>query len=164
VFDDGRTKCWGQNDKGQLGYWHGSADTLGNAPGEMGDALPFLHAGEGRRVLKLSAGIDWFCALLDTREVKCWGSNSYGNLGLNTNVGFRSLTELDGTPSDERDTIVDLGSDAFCRPLRVVDVAAMQYSACALFESGRVKCWGEGTHGRTGLGSYTDTGKSAGGA
>ena len=163
VFDDGRTKCWGNNIKRQLGYWHGSdTDKLGDEPGEMGDALPFLHAGEGRRVLKLSAGSNWFCALLDTREVKCWGSNTYGNLGLNTNDDSRSLTELDGTPSDERDTIVDLGSDAFCRPLRVVDVAAMEYSACALFESGRVKCWGQGANGRTGLGSHTNTGRIAG--
>ena len=152
AFDDGRVKCWGHNDYGQLGRGTGSVIQglhVGNAAGEMGDALPFLYLGEGRRALKLSAGLEHFCAVLDTHELKCWGRNYLGAVGAGP-FPARTLVDLDGAPYDERDTIVDLGTDTFCRPLRVVDVATMEYSTCALLESGRVKCFGENTDGRLG--------------
>ncbi|MEC9073363.1 MAG: hypothetical protein VX938_13315, partial [Myxococcota bacterium] len=43
---DGRVKCWGQNDDngGQLGL--GDTDDRGDAPGEMGDALPVVGLGQ----------------------------------------------------------------------------------------------------------------------
>jgi hypothetical protein len=74
-----------------------------------------------------------------------------GAVGAGSSVA-RTLADLDGVPYDERDTIVDLGTDAFCRPLRVVDVATMEHSTCALLENGRVKCFGSNDDGRLGLG------------
>ncbi|CAE7673570.1 UVR8, partial [Symbiodinium pilosum] len=42
---DGKAKCWGRNDIGQLGV----ADTSdrGDAGGEMGDSLPTVDVGTG---------------------------------------------------------------------------------------------------------------------
>lgn len=163
VFDDGRAKCWGKNSYGELGFHPGSVSYVGNAVGEMGDALPFLYLGEGRRVLKLSAGYEHFCAVLDTHELKCWGNNYYGAIGA-ANVASRTLADVHGTPyyDNERDSIVDLGSDVFCRPLRVVDVAAMTRSTCAVFENGRVKCFGDNDSGRLGLGLSGNRGDNPG--
>ena len=42
-LDNGRFKCWGDNFRGTLGL--GDTDNRGDAPGEMGDALPFLDLG-----------------------------------------------------------------------------------------------------------------------
>jgi alpha-tubulin suppressor-like RCC1 family protein len=154
AFDDGRVKCWGRNDYGQLGRGTNSLiekSYVGNAAGEMGDALPFLYLGDGKRALKLSAGEEHFCAVLDTHELKCWGRNYMGAVGAGSSAA-RTLADLDGVPYDEQDTIVDLGTDAFCRPLRVVDVATMEHSTCALLENGRVKCFGSNDEGRLGLG------------
>ena len=164
AFDDGRVKCWGRNDYGQLGRGTNSLiekSYVGNAAGEMGDALPFLYLGDGKRALKLSAGLEHFCAVLDTHELKCWGRNNMGAVGAGSSAA-RTLADLDGLPYDEQDTIVDLGTDAFCRPLRVVDIATMRYSTCALLESGRVKCFGENADGRLGLGDTQHRGDAAG--
>ena len=55
VFDDGRAKCWEKLiRRARVPPWIGFARR--ERGGEMGDALPFLYLGEGRRVLKLSAG------------------------------------------------------------------------------------------------------------
>jgi hypothetical protein len=69
ILDDGSLKCWGE------GPALGLADTSnrGDAPGQMGDALPALAFGAGRTVRQVAAGYDWSCALLDDDSVDCWG-------------------------------------------------------------------------------------------
>jgi alpha-tubulin suppressor-like RCC1 family protein len=80
VLSDGTVKCWGANDRGQLGL--GDKLTRGDEPGEMGDALPTLDFGAGRKVEKLVMGNAFACVLLDNATVKCWGRNDLGELGL----------------------------------------------------------------------------------
>ncbi|MCE9669967.1 hypothetical protein LY474_19390 [Myxococcus stipitatus] len=38
TLDDGNTRCWGNNQRGQLGL--GDTANRGSRPGEMGDGLP----------------------------------------------------------------------------------------------------------------------------
>lgn len=80
LLDDHRVKCWGYNPAGQLGQ--GDTQNRGDEPSEMGDALPPIDLGAGRSVLALATGDFSACAILDTHEVKCWGANSHGELGL----------------------------------------------------------------------------------
>jgi len=80
LLDDGRVKCWGDNGNGQLGL--GDANHRGDDPGEMGDALPAVDLGTGRRALSIAAGGTHTCAVLDDGSVKCWGANTRGQLGL----------------------------------------------------------------------------------
>ena len=75
----GAVKCWGANDRGQLGL--GDQEARGDGANEMGRALPYVDLGAGRAVVSLVAGGDTTCALLETGDMKCWGANTWGQLG-----------------------------------------------------------------------------------
>jgi alpha-tubulin suppressor-like RCC1 family protein len=78
ILKSGHVKCWGANDRGQLGI--GDTDNRGTDPSQMGDALPAVKLGADAKVI--AAGADHACAILSTDEVKCWGANGSGQLGL----------------------------------------------------------------------------------
>ncbi|XXX72630.1 hypothetical protein WMF30_33780 [Sorangium sp. So ce134] len=80
LLDSGRVKCWGFNDSGQLGL--GDKEHRGDAPDEMGGALPPVDLGEGATVEAITAGAKHTCALLTDGRIKCWGLNDSGELGL----------------------------------------------------------------------------------
>jgi alpha-tubulin suppressor-like RCC1 family protein len=79
-LDDGSIKCWGykrRDASGDGGYKH-----RGDNPGEMGTNLPTVDLGAGRTVESVDAGWTHTCAVLDDKSLKCWGDNSFGQLGL----------------------------------------------------------------------------------
>ncbi|MBN1609592.1 MAG: hypothetical protein JW940_23370 [Polyangiaceae bacterium] len=78
ILKSGHVKCWGANDYGQLGL--GDKDDRGTDPSHMGDALPAVSLGAHAKAI--AAGTGHACAVLSTDEVKCWGANSSGQLGL----------------------------------------------------------------------------------
>src|SRR5690606_10834644 len=73
-------KCWGDNNWGQVG--NGTTDYIGNTAGEMGDALPAVNFGAGRSPQYLMATGGHSCAVLDDQSTKCWGLNTWGQVGL----------------------------------------------------------------------------------
>lgn len=77
---DGRVKCWGHNDFGQLGL--GDMMDRGGAPDDMGDALASVDLGDRATAVAITAGAQHTCALLTDGRVKCWGRNHMGQLGL----------------------------------------------------------------------------------
>jgi len=149
LLDNGSLKCWGRNDKGQLGL--GDVASRGDNPGEMGDNLPAINVGTGRTIAHVSAGTDHTCVVFVDGDVKCWGSNFYGELGL---VGGH---RGDG-PGEMGDNLplVNLGTGK-----TAVAIAASYYATCALLTDGTVKCWGGNFYGRLGLGDTMDRGLSA---
>lgn len=80
ILDNDQVKCWGRNDYGTSGL--GDTNHRGDGSGEMGDSLPYVDLGTSRTALQLTAGYDHTCAVLDNLEVKCWGRNEDGSLGL----------------------------------------------------------------------------------
>jgi len=80
VLDDATLKCWGRNSTGQLGY--GDTIDRGDNPGEMGNALPTIDLGVGRTAVTVTTRHSHICVLLDNSDVKCWGDNSFGQLGV----------------------------------------------------------------------------------
>ncbi|HLT35709.1 MAG TPA: RTX toxin, partial [Enhygromyxa sp.] len=75
VFDDDQIRCWGRNDRGQLGQGNTvqiGDDELPNSIGSFGLGLP---------ITELDAGGQHTCVLLDQREVICWGMGGAGRLG-----------------------------------------------------------------------------------
>lgn len=71
VVEDGGLKCWGRNDKGQLGL--GDTLTRGDDPNEMGDNLLFVDVGDGVNVSSVALGEAHTCAIVGDGDVKCWG-------------------------------------------------------------------------------------------
>jgi cysteine-rich repeat protein len=80
LLDDGSVKCWGLNRNGELGY--GDNEARGDDSNEMGDSLPAVPLGTGRKAARIVAGGSHTCAILDDGSVKCWGGNNFGQLGL----------------------------------------------------------------------------------
>ncbi len=79
ILDNGRVKCWGGNDYGQLGLDH--TKSIGDEESEMGPDLPYVFLGAERTAKSISAGDRHTCAILDDDSVKCWGRNDKGQLG-----------------------------------------------------------------------------------
>lgn len=72
VVEGGGLKCWGRNDKGQLGL----NDTVNRGDGgatQMGDNLPRVDLGTGVVVTSVALGEAHTCAVIGEGDVKCWG-------------------------------------------------------------------------------------------
>ncbi|MFW6058237.1 MAG: RCC1 domain-containing protein, partial [Persicimonas sp.] len=140
VLEGGEVRCWGWNNKGQLGLGH--TDDIGDD--ETPEAAePVELSGAARQV---AAGALHSCALLDQGKVQCWGDNKFGQLGLGHDkegVGAESKPASAGT--------VYLGAPATA-------IAAGSYHSCALLEDGQVRCWGYNDHGQLGYGHTNNIG------
>ncbi|MCP3098974.1 hypothetical protein LZ198_08800 [Myxococcus sp. K15C18031901] len=151
LLDEGAVKCWGYNVDGQLGL--GFQSNRGNTQGSMGDELPTVDLGTGRTATAIAAGRAHTCAILDDGAVKCWGNNEYGQLGLGDKEDRgEGLGEMgDALPS------VNLGAGR-----TATAIAAGNLHTCAILDDGAVKCWGNNTNGRLGLGDKADRGDGPG--
>ena len=125
-LESGRVKCWGMNDRGQLGD-----GTLINR------TQPVDVQGLSRAV-QITAGGEHTCARLDDRSLVCWGANTWGQLGMvDMPYQYSSLP-----------VVVSYG-------LQYSNVSAGKYTTCAvLYPSQKIVCWGDGRRGQLGDGSY----------
>jgi len=128
LLTDGSMKCWGDNSTGQLGDGTG-ADRL----------IPVNVTGIGTGVQKIAAGNWHTCALTTSGSVKCWGLNTYGELGDGTNIDSNTPVSVTG-----------LGGG-------VVSVAGGGWHTCAVMDTGRAKCWGYNLYGQLGDGSTVNS-------
>ncbi|MCW1969636.1 MAG: RCC1 repeat-containing protein [Anaerolineae bacterium] len=123
LMRDGTVMCWGNNAYGQLG--DGSTDMR---------TTPRLVAGLPSAASAISAGKHHTCAILSAGELRCWGANISGQLG----IGHAQNTS---TPS----AVIGLAKN-------VVAVTAGSNHTCAIATAGRVLCWGENVSGQLGVG------------
>ena len=135
-------KCWGYGATGSLGY--GNPNTVGDdeSPADVPDTVRL-----GGDVAQLVVGGGHNCALLMSGDVRCWGSNSSGQLG-NDNTD-------EDVGDDELPTAIDpvaLGVGT------VVGLGAGSSHTCARFANGNIKCWGNGGSGRLGYGNPNNLG------
>jgi alpha-tubulin suppressor-like RCC1 family protein len=123
---EGGVVCWGFNERGQLG--DGTA---------LPQQEPVRVAGLEGGVISVAAGGYHSCAVTSAGAVKCWGDNSYGQLGDGTDTSSFLLVN------------VIQGAD------KAVRVVAGFYHTCYLTDTGIVKCWGLNTDGQLGEGTNT---------
>ncbi|MEO8363584.1 MAG: hypothetical protein ABI570_04280, partial [Ilumatobacteraceae bacterium] len=147
LLDDDTVKCWGRGASGQLG--RGDTQTRGDEPGEMGNSAAAVALGAGRSARAIAAGANHTCALLDNGSIKCWGDNSYGQLGQGS---LAAIGDGVGVSVSAAATVA-LGSGR-----SAMAIAAGDAHTCALLDDGGVKCWGAGGNGRLGSGAADDIG------
>lgn len=124
LTDQGGVKCWGDNSFQQLG-----TATFIDRP-QPGD-VDGLTAG----VASIGAGLAHTCVLTEEKRVKCWGNNTWGQLGDGTAQSRATPTTVAGLTDD------------------VIALSVGLYHACALEKSGKLKCWGDNEFGQIGDGS-----------
>lgn len=142
-LDNNEVKCWGFNSSGQLGT--GDKNVYGTTPQTVPAMVPALDVGTGRSVLNMALGGQHSCAILDNGQVKCWGANDWGMLGLGDTVVWGD------NPGEMGDNLpfVNLGTGR-----AVVDMSAGYSHNCAILDNLDLKCWGfQGATGSLGNGS-----------
>jgi alpha-tubulin suppressor-like RCC1 family protein len=144
LLNSGFVKCWGANTYGQLGYGHTSDIGDGEFVGGAGSVLL------GGVAIKVAAGGQHSCALMDTGSVRCWGRNNFGQLGY-ANTSLEPAIGDDERPYEAGD--VNLNGDL------AQDITAGANHTCALLRNGRVRCWGDNSQGQLGYGNTTRIGE-----
>jgi alpha-tubulin suppressor-like RCC1 family protein len=127
ALGDGTVRCWGRNSAGQLG----DGTTVDRA-------APTVVMGLSD-VVDVSSSIgEHTCARLRDGTVRCWGSNTLGQLGDGTRINRTSPTTVD----------------------RLNDVAGIstgRWHTCAwLVDNAGVYCWGYNFFGQLGDGTETE--------
>jgi hypothetical protein len=125
---NGGVKCWGTNGSGQLGD---SSNTQ--------RLIPVDVTGLTSGVTAISAGAAHTCALTTGGGLKCWGFNSNGQLGDNSNSNRNVPVDVVGLTSG------------------VTSVAAGYFHTCAVASGGAVKCWGDNFVGELGNNSSDES-------
>ncbi|MDR2852836.1 MAG: hypothetical protein LBV61_07285 [Burkholderiaceae bacterium] len=139
----GVVKCWGSNDKGQLG--DGSRTTRWT-PAEV--------QGLAGGVAAISAGEIHTCALTNAGALKCWGGNGFTRMGEDS---FLWNALGDGSDPDH-DTHSVRGHrtapvDVQGLSAGVSAISAGRGYTCAVTGDGAIKCWGSNNFGQLGDGS-----------
>jgi len=123
LLQTGGVKCWGLSLAGRLG--NNSQLNPGNFPVDVrvdSNGTPLTG------VRSISAGADFTCAVLQGGTVKCWGVNSYSQLGT---LGSNTLVAQD-VVRDAQGTLLS----------NIVAVTTGDEHACAQTQLGAVWCWG----------------------
>ena len=136
LLDDKRVRCWGANDRGQLG--------AGDAQDRAAPPDSSIDLGTGRRASALAVGGGFACALLDTKQAKCWGDNSALQLG----APLRGPAY--GDEANELGDFLAAAVQGGGRSVRAISAGGSH--ACAILDTDDVRCWGDNQHGQLGAG------------
>jgi alpha-tubulin suppressor-like RCC1 family protein len=129
VLGNGTVKCWGSNNFGQLGNG-GTTDSH----------TPVLVTGLGNVVAVEASNGSHTCALLSNGTVKCWGHNSFGELGNGTTTNAPTSTPV---------SVSGLTG--------AVAISVGGEFSCAALANGTAKCWGLNSSGQLGNNSLVDS-------
>lgn len=109
---EGRVRCWGANPRGELG--------IGNTVSQTEPTLDVIGL---TGAVSVSGSRNHYCAITAQGRVRCWGRNTFGQLG-------------DGTELDRSNAVEVLGVT------NAIAVSAGTTASCAMLADGSVTCWG----------------------
>jgi len=101
------------------------------------------------KIVKIDAGADYNCGILENGSVMCWGSNSLGRAG----AGILQSGYAAGNQIVPALITGSLGANRTA----VAISAGGQSTTCALLDNGSVACWGSGENGYLGNGDTNDS-------
>ncbi len=134
---------------GQYGF---DLPAYGRASGQR-VADPFSRVDLGSAPLaQVVAGNTHVCARTQSNQVKCWGDNAKGQLGIG------STQNKGGYPSDMGNSmaLVSLGAGFTVR-----EIVSGSFHVCAIGTNEKFKCWGDNRSGQLGLGDTANRGDNA---
>jgi hypothetical protein len=123
IVVDGSAVCYGANSSGQLG--DGTTIDRNSAPVRVAGGLHFSS---------LTAGNLFTCGLATDGFAYCWGSNSFGQLGIGGSASRTMPTRVSGN-------------------IPFATIVAGQNHVCGSTSSGATYCWGFNQTGQLGDGS-----------
>ncbi|MEO7330279.1 MAG: hypothetical protein ABI193_17010 [Minicystis sp.] len=127
ITPNGKLSCWGTN-------WSGE---VGSGPPMASVSVPSLVTiPNDEAIVSTAVGRDFTCAASAIGSVYCWGSNGYGQLGIN--AVFTSLPQPNLVPGIST----------------AVAVSAREAHVCAVLADKTVTCWGYNGEGELGDGTY----------
>ncbi len=128
LLSDTTVKCWGNSDNGELG----------NGTQYTNSVTPVMVTGLSGAT-QITSGYQHSCARLSDTTVKCWGANTWGQIGDGTGGALVVRT----TPV----SVTGLS--------QVSKISAGGATTCALLTDATVKCWGMNDAGQVGDGTTT---------
>ena len=131
---DGTARCWGHNGNYKLGD---RTTTTRTTPVNVLGLEPYLG------VVDIVAGNVHTCALLSGGTVRCWGSNTNGQIG---HGGTTTSPANNSTPQlvDNISSVVELVA------------GSRGWHNCARLANGQVWCWGRNSNGQIGDNTITN--------
>jgi len=138
LMETGGVKCWGINIGSQLGDGTQTTtwipqDVVYEMVPDSGQLAPLSG------MTQVSAGYYHSCALTAGGEIACWGGNAHYERGDGTNIWKAWATFTTGLNEE------------------INQVASGQWFTCGLTASNGVKCWGQGSKGQLGNGTFHDS-------
>ncbi len=130
VTTKGKAYCWGSNGFGQLG--NGT-----NNPSQVAVAVDDSNYLNGLTIKYIEADNQYTCVIASNDQVYCWGYNSYGNLGDQSN--------------DHRSSPVPVYNAGVLAGKTVRSLSVGGDHACVIANS-KPYCWGDNTYGQLGTG------------
>jgi alpha-tubulin suppressor-like RCC1 family protein len=127
--------CWGDDTYLQLGNGMDPSSSTAVA------VLSLVGDSQLSAVRQISAGANHSCAVLFNNEARCWGDNTFGQLGTT------------GPSIDHAERVVSIAGGGFLTGVQTI--GAGEYFTCALLINGQVRCWGANGGGRLGDGTTT---------
>lgn len=176
IRGDGKVKCWGRNNLGQLGGGTSPQTSVAQTVPNLADAR------------YLAAGNSHSCAVRTNGQIRCWGNNGAGQLGGGVKNVYSGPMDVagvfgavavaageshtcalldDGTVlcwgANERGQLGNGNNEPSLAPVRVSGIStataiiAGTGHTCVLVENGEVRCWGRNDQGQLGNGYTTDS-------
>jgi len=128
----GTRYCWGAGSQGQIGdVWQVDRTT----PSEVYPSWT--------RYTSVDAGSEFACGVFQDARTRCWGRNDFGQLG----IGQPSRTTAYRTAVISQFGLV----------LSLASVSAGSEHACGVSAFGEGFCWGRGSDGQLGIGTWASS-------
>lgn len=132
-------KCWGEASSGALGYRN--LKDIGD--NELLTAVNFVRL--GTTIKSISSGNRHNCVQFINNNIRCWGENTHGQLGLGHTLNIGD----DEQPSSQ--PYLNFGGKALI-------LASGGSHSCILKPQNKVSCWGLGSSGQLGYGNTNNVG------